>query len=94
MCINKKGRTYHNIFILSEHTNIKISDIVNAFADYRIRFRIAAPTRQRFDGTDRDFWDKRKTIALISNIDNRMKIHVDESIQMYFGGERNGKQQD
>ena len=66
--ISLYGRTYHNIFILSEHTNIKISDIVNAFADYRTRLRIAAPTGQCLAGTERSIWDKRKTIALISII--------------------------
>ena len=86
--ISLYGRTYHNIFILSEHTNIKISDIVNAFADYRTRLRIAALTGQCPDGTERNSGISVKDSAYLNNIDNRMKIHVYESIQMYFGGEK------
>lgn len=45
----KYSKTYHNIFSPSEHTNIKISDKVNALTDNEVRFRAAALERFHSD---------------------------------------------
>ena len=81
--VANNGKCYHNIFNRSEHTNIKISDKVNALTDNEIPIRIAAP--ERFHGFQKDLrsergisiWDKRiNGSAYLNNIDYGWNLKI------------------